>query len=129
MNQEEIDDLLLKSNQSIQATILLLHDGFSDFSVSRSYYSMFYAVEAILLSQELYFSKHSGVISAFGKNFIKTGILDKKFHQYLLEAFDYRNEGDYGASNSTDSDIAERLISNSKELLAAITEYIKGLEL
>jgi len=35
---------------------------------------MFYTVEALLLSQNLTFSKHSAVISAFGKNFVKTGI-------------------------------------------------------
>jgi uncharacterized protein (UPF0332 family) len=58
----------------------------------------------------------------------KEGIEDLLFKaKQSIEAFDYRNEGDYGASNSIDTDIAEKLISNSKELLTAVTEYMKGV--
>jgi uncharacterized protein (UPF0332 family) len=45
---------------------------------------MFYAAEALLLDQDLSFSKHSAVISAFGQRFVKTGILDSSLHRHLL---------------------------------------------
>jgi len=45
---------------------------------------MFYAVEALLLSRELSYSIHSGVIAAFAKEFVKTGTFDSRFHRYLL---------------------------------------------
>ena len=60
MNEEEVNDLLTKSKQSIRASKSLLADDFSDFAASRAYYSMFYAIEALLLTEDLSFSKHSG---------------------------------------------------------------------
>lgn len=41
-------------------------NGLYDFAVSRAYYAMFYIAEAFLLGQDLSFSSHAGVISAFG---------------------------------------------------------------
>ena len=42
------------------------------------------------------YSKHSAVISAFGREYTKTGIIDSKFHRWLIDAQDFRNIGDYG---------------------------------
>ena len=91
MNETETRELLAKADQSLKAAKSLLHDGFVDFSASRSYYAMFYAMEALLLSIDLAYSKHSAVIAAFGKEFVKSGKFDPKFHAYVLEAFDLRN--------------------------------------
>jgi len=81
---ESVRELLDKAAQSIGAAELLLKDGYIDFSASRAYYAMFYAVESLLLSRERSFSKHSAIISAFGKEFVKTGIFDSRFHRYIL---------------------------------------------
>jgi len=121
----ELKVLLDKAAESIAAADLLLRDGYADFSVSRSYYAMFYSVEALLLAQDLSFSKHSAVISAFGKNFIKTGLFDAKFHQYILDAFDLRNIGDYGTMHSISQDKAAELIRNARELREAVQAYLK----
>lgn len=72
MKDAEITGLIKKAKASLEASKKLLQGGYSDFSASRSYYAMFYAVQALLLSKNLAFSKHSAVIAAFGKEFIKT---------------------------------------------------------
>lgn len=128
MNKTEVDNLFAKAKQSIEAAELLYKDGYWDFSASRSYYAMFYSLEALFLFRDISFSKHSAVISAFGKEFIKTGILDKKFHKYVLEAFDIRNIGDYGVMNSVFEEQAKELIANSKELLEEIQQFVFQLE-
>ena len=81
---DAVPELLDKSEQSINAAKLLLRDGYYDFSASRAYYAMFYAVEALMLDRDLSFSKHSAVIAAFGKKFVKTGIFDSRFHRSLI---------------------------------------------
>ena len=43
MNEAEVKELIEKAHQSLEAAKLLFDEGFIDFSVSRSYYSMFYA--------------------------------------------------------------------------------------
>lgn len=124
INSSEIEELLSKAEQSINASELLYKDGFIDFSASRSYYTMFYTLEALLLSRNLSYSKHSAVISAFGKEYIKPGIFDKKYHQFVINAFDLRNNGDYGAMNSITKEEAYNLIEQSKELYNIIKKYL-----
>lgn len=124
MNEKEVQELLDKARQSIAAVETLLKDGFYDFSASRSYYAMFYSVEALFLYQNRSFSKHRAVISAFGKEFIKTGIFPTEYHRYILDAFDLRNLGDYGTIHSVNKDQVEELIRNAKVLIDAIQVYL-----
>lgn len=123
---EPVRELLAKAAQSISAAELLMQDGYIDFSASRTYYAMFYTVEALLLSREHSFSKHSAVISAFGKEFVKTGIFDSRFHRYILNAFDLRNAGDYGSMHAISEEKARQTIEEARELLAAITLYLEA---
>jgi uncharacterized protein (UPF0332 family) len=58
---------------------------------------MFFIAEALLLEKGLSYSKHSAVHASFRKVFANKGIIDKKFHRWLLDAFDQRIIGDYGA--------------------------------
>jgi uncharacterized protein (UPF0332 family) len=123
---EPVRELLDKAAQSIGAAELLLKDGYIDFSASRTYYAMFYAVEALLLSRERSFSKHSAIISAFGKEFVKTGTFDIRFHRYILNAFDLRNAGDYGSIHAVSEGKVRQTIAEARELLAAITQYLEA---
>lgn len=41
---------------------------------------MFYCAEAVLLVENITFSKHSSVIAAFGQHFAKTGRLPQELH-------------------------------------------------
>ncbi len=59
MNSPGVPDLLDKAERSLSAAEGLLADGFPDFAAARSYYAMFYATEALLLSRDQSFSKHS----------------------------------------------------------------------
>jgi uncharacterized protein (UPF0332 family) len=93
------DELLQQARDSLAAAKLLLNNGFAGYSAARSYYTMFYVVSAILLDKNLAFSKHSAVISGFGREFIKTGEMPTHFHRYLIEAQELRQMGDYGKSN------------------------------
>ena len=121
---EDIRDLLEKSAQSRDAALLLLKDDYADFAASRAYYAMFYAIEALLLSRDLSFSKHSAVISAFGREFVKTGLLDVRFHRSVLDAFDVRNAGDYGSMHAVSEEKARMIIEESGELLEAVQRLL-----
>lgn len=121
---EAVRELLEKSGKSISAAEVLLRDGYPDFAASRAYYAMFYAVEALLLGRELSFSKHSAVIAAFGKHFVKTGEFAAHFHRSLLEAFDVRNAGDYGAVNAVSVEKAGQVIAGARALLEEIRRVL-----
>lgn len=113
----EIQALLRKAKDSLQAAILLNQEGYPDFSASRAYYAMLYIAEALLLKKGLSLSSHAAVIAAFGKEFAKTGKIDVKFHRYLIDAQDFRNEGDYGVGPGVSREQADELIGWAKEFL------------
>ncbi len=93
--KDEIKDLIKKANRFLKSASILLDDGDYDSCVSRCYYAMFYVTEALLLIKGLKASSHKGVISLFGKHFIKTRILREDLGKALRRAYDLRQKGDY----------------------------------
>lgn len=121
----EIEKMLQKAAQSVEAADDLLQNGYAGFAVSRAYYAMFYSAEALLLKQNLSFSKHGAVIAAFGEHFIKAKIFDPKFHRYLREAFDQRLVGDYDVMNEISPETARATIKNAKEFIEEVKNYLR----
>jgi len=104
----EIQQLLDYADESHQAAKVLIDGGFTGFAAAQSYYTMFYLAEALLLSKGLHYSSHSALIAAFGKEFAKTGLLDPKFHRYLIDAEERREDGHYGGGRKiSDEDALE----------------------
>ncbi len=91
---EEIAANLQRAEASIRAAKELASGGYYDFVASRSYYAAFYAATALLLSEELDFSKHSGVIASIHQRFVKTGKLDRRYGRDLNWLFELRDVGD-----------------------------------
>lgn len=117
--KETTGKLLDKSEQSIAAADHLLRDGYADFAAARAYYAMFYAAEALLSEAGHRSRKHAGIHAAFGMHFAKTGILDAKYHRWLLDAFDKRIIGDYGVEQVLARGDAALLITQATEFLSA----------
>ncbi|MGB3264123.1 MAG: HEPN domain-containing protein [Microcoleus sp.] len=110
-------NLLLKAHQSLSAAKFILDGGYPDYAASRAYYTMFYIAEAFLEGEGLSFSKHSAVISAFGREFARTGRVPVKFHQFLIRSQELRNAGDYGEINAVTANQAADSIAQAEEFL------------
>jgi uncharacterized protein (UPF0332 family) len=95
----ETKALLEKARRYLRSAELLLGDGDYESAVTRAYYAMFYCAEAALLTRDLSFSSHKGVITGFGEHFIKTGEFPREFGRELNRAFEKRQIGDYGHSS------------------------------
>ena len=81
---------LEQADESLEAARVLLEQDLTRPSLNRSYYAMFYAVLALLTTCKQETSKHSGAISLFDKEFVKTGMFKKEFSRWLHDAFDLR---------------------------------------
>ncbi|WP_293134271.1 HEPN domain-containing protein [Microcoleus sp. bin38.metabat.b11b12b14.051] len=117
-------NLLLKARQSLGAARLILDGQYPDYAASRAYYTMFYIAEAFLEGEGLSFSKHSAVISAFGREFARTGRVPVKFHQFLIRAQELRNAGDYGEINAVTANQAAESIAQAEEFLELAEKMI-----
>jgi uncharacterized protein (UPF0332 family) len=124
--KREVESLLQKAHESLHAAGLLKQEGYLDFAASRAYYGMFYAAQALLLNRGLSFSSHSAVIAAFGREFAKTGVLDPRFHRYLIDAQDLRNLGDYGVGPSVTADQADEILCWASEFLSAAEAVLQS---
>lgn len=122
---KEIESLVKRAKRYIKSAEVLLKDGDYESSVSRTYYAMLYCAQAALLSKNLSFSSHKGVISAFGKHFIKTDILAKEMSRELNRAFEKRQLGDYGHTFVITKVEAEGILKNGKKFVDKIIQYLK----
>lgn len=113
-----------KAGRSLAAAERLTNTGDAEFAVGRAYYAMFYVAEALLNEKGLRFRKHGGVHGAFGEHFAKTGLLDQKYHRWLLEAFSKRVTGDYGVDTDLNSDDARTVIDQAQDFLQAAKEIL-----
>ena len=120
----EIDSLVKRAKRYIRSAELLLNDKDFESSVSRTYYAMFYAAQAVLLTKKLTFSSHKGVISAFGKHFIKTEIFPKEMSRELNRAFEKRQIGDYGYTFVVSEEEAVQMLRYGKEFIDKITSWL-----
>jgi len=86
---------------------------------------MFYAAQAVLLTKGLSFSSHSGVISIFGKEFIKTGILPKEMGREINRAFQKRQIEDYTHTFTVSKEETEQLLETGKDFVTKIEQFLR----
>jgi len=115
----EIASLLGRARKYLNSAEALI--GMEDFesAVSRAYYAMFYAAEALLLSKSLTFSSHRAVLSAVGEHFIKSGKLPREHGRELNRAFSMRQLGDYEYTCVVSKLEAEEIVAAGKRFVAA----------
>ena len=94
-------------------------------AMNRVYYAMFYAVVALLASKGLTSRKHTGAISLFHQQFVKTGLFPADLAGFVDDAFDQRNESDYvDFAAMAETEVADllanagRFVGKARELLA-----------
>ncbi len=125
---EQIKDFVKKATESLDAAEGLLRDQHEEFAVSRAYYAMFYITEALLLTKGLTFSKHSGVIAAFGEHFVKTGTFKPELREMLIKAFADRTEGDYGRTEAFSAQQTRQIIDRAKLFFEALSQHLAEKE-
>ncbi|WP_420263842.1 HEPN domain-containing protein [Candidatus Magnetominusculus dajiuhuensis] len=117
--------LLEKASRAVFAAMSLLKRGDIDFAAGRAYYAMFYTTEALLNDKGVNFRKHGSIHSAFGEHFVKTGLMDKRFHRWLLDSYDKRILGDYGIESTLTSEDVKTMCEQANEFLSEARKYFE----
>ena len=127
MSQEKASVLLEKASENLQAAAMLNEAGYHGIAASRAYYAMFYCAEALLWSKGLAYSSHGAVIGAFGREFAKTNVFDRRLHQSLVAAFRARQTADYDATEEITDAAAAQQIAHAREFLLAAQRYLDAV--
>jgi uncharacterized protein (UPF0332 family) len=117
---DRIDALLTRARTELEAARTLASAGFRDQSTSRAYYGAFYAAEAALLARGETRSKHSGVVSAFGRVVVKEGGFEVALGAELRRLFELRNAADYSWLDAPPAGGADALL--------AAERFVTGVE-
>jgi len=117
---KEIEILIQRAERAIMSAELLLHKNTFKASVSCSYYIIFYAVEALLLTKRLRFFSHRSFILLFGEYFIKIGIFKLEIGKRLSKTFENGLIGDYNFASHMDDVTAKEVLGRLKEFISEI---------
>lgn len=94
------EDYDMKATRAIASAKLLLADGDMEGACNRTYYAMFDAAHAALLRSGAQISEneiktHSGLIGAFGKHLVKTGLVSSDLGRSFNQVEQVRLLADY----------------------------------
>lgn len=127
MTKEIIKSYLEKAERKLEVAEKLFHSADYEDSVSRAYYAVFHATQALLLTEGEKAETHKGVVTLFSLLFIKTGKFRKDLLKYLANLKDERENGDYEIFSYTDKGTAATAIAEAKEFLKESKSYLKTI--
>jgi uncharacterized protein (UPF0332 family) len=130
MKQKDVETLVSyrmeRSRESIRAAKVMLENGMPISSINRIYFSMFYAVQALLALTGVSFSKHGQVKGYFTREFIKTNVIPVEMGKLYNKAFEYRQKFDYVDFATPDLDMVSDYIEKANRFITHINEYIRN---
>jgi hypothetical protein len=127
--KELIKGYLEKAEKKLKVAEKLLRSDDYEDAVSRAYYAVFHAAQALLLTEGERAGTHKGVVTLFGLLFVKTGKFKKDLGKYLANLKDERESGDYEVFSYIDRETAETAIEEAKEFIKETQAYLKGIVL
>jgi uncharacterized protein (UPF0332 family) len=132
MNSEQrrilIDYRMERAKESAEAAQLLYENNMLTSAMNRIYYSLFYAVQALLVLKNVSFSKHGQVKGYFNKEFIKTGLLPIELGKFYNNTFEFRQKFDYVDFSIPESAVIFDYIQKAKSFISQIEAYIQKIE-
>jgi len=78
---------LKRSHEALQEAEVMWRMGHYNTYVNRLYYACFYAVSALLYTENLIASTHAGIRTLFTQHFIRTGIISQVFGRLYVDLF------------------------------------------
>ena len=95
---------------------------------NRAYYSIFYAIRAVLAMEKIDFKRHKDVLAYFNKNFVKTEIFPRQIGRKIVLASKVREDSDYDEEYEPSAQTTFLQIQTAKELIELVEKYLNNLQ-
>lgn len=95
-------------------------------SINRSYYSIFHAIRAVNALDGFDSSKHSGVISHFNQEYVKTGLIPKEASKVIRHASELREQADYEDFYLATEEEAKETLEGAQRFLSAVELFLNA---
>jgi uncharacterized protein (UPF0332 family) len=123
---DEVDALLNKAYQRLQAAKELFQIEYYDDCVNRAYYSMVSAATAALRFKEIMTKTHKGLHNKFSEIFIKSGDIEAKLGRQFRYAEDLRNKVDYDSFETITKEQAEVILEDAETFIETVEKLIRS---
>lgn len=124
-NKREVQLYIENAHETLDAAKVNLDNDFYASSVNRSYYAVFYAANSLLATLGEARSKHSGVISVFRQQFIKTGELPAELSEIYEDLINSRQRGDYDLNTHIDPETAAELLQKARHFVDEVEQWLQ----
>ena len=121
----EVAIYIKNAHQMLEVATHNLADGFHGSAVNRAYYAIFYAANALLATQGLSRSKHSGVIAAFRRYFVKPGFIEIEYGDIYGRVMDDRHISDYDVEMPIEPERAQTDLEDAHRFVDRIERHLK----
>jgi len=93
-------------------------------TINRAYYAVFYAATAVLATRDLSTSRHTGVVSMFGGEFVKKGLVSPELGRILHRLFEMRQRSDYHSPAEPTRESAGECVGEAEKFVSEIKTFL-----
>ena len=126
--KEELIDLakyrLNKAKDTLSDGKKYAESATNESTINRIYYSMFYAVNSLLITLNLSSSKHAGVLSIFNREVVNKGLIEKSWGEFYSDMFKRRQKGDYQDFVEFEKQDVKAWLKKSEDFIDKIEELV-----
>ena len=102
----------------------LLKFGYLQTAVNRIYYACFYAVNALMLKNNIQAKTHHGVRQMLGQHFVKTEKISIELGKFYSDIFEGRQESDYTDFVEFDKNTVQAMRKSAIKFVSAIEKLL-----
>ena len=114
-----------RAKEELQTAELLLRNADFRSSINRSYYSIFHAIRAVNALDGFDSSKHSGVISHFNQEYVKTGLFEKEVSKIIRNASELREQADYEDFYEASQEETVDVFEQATRFISVVEVYLR----
>lgn len=117
---------LEKAQRNLELAKTLFEGEMYGFALNRAYYGAFDAMRAVNALDSFDSSKHSGVISHFNQDHVKTGDFDPSVSTIIRNASRLRERSDYEDFYEPEKDEVTQTITEVESFIADVSTFLRN---
>lgn len=123
--KREVGLYLEHAREMLEVAEYNMTSGFYGSAINRAYYAIFHAANALLATQGLSRSKHSGVIAMFREYFVKPGIIEAEYSDIYGRIMDNRQVSDYDVEIEIEAEVAEIDLGDARRFVERVEHFLE----
>jgi uncharacterized protein len=113
-----------RSLEEMETAELLCNNDKYKAANNRAYYSIYYAITAVLCLEPVAFKRHKDTLGYFNKNYVHTEKFPREIGKDISKAAKVRHASDYDDFYIASKDEAKKQIATAKYLIQLVESFI-----